>query len=109
MRGIVVHSRGHFRRCLEGRNNEARLTVKAVMPVPPQGTGCLTAQSRPVHFLFYYGSHAFAGSKRVVLLKGRRYPDVEHWFILPDETECAAANELQLISAADRHTTAVGG
>ena len=90
MKGIVIHSHGHFRRCLEGRNNEYQLTVGA--PVARHETPLNNETIRnnkgspPVYFIFYCDGKPFAGSDRVVVAKGRRYPDVEHWFILPDET-----------------------
>ncbi|HYE65271.1 MAG TPA: hypothetical protein VD966_06795 [Pyrinomonadaceae bacterium] len=85
MRGTVIHARGHFRRCLEGRNNEGQITVKAIMPVAASQNGTEPAQAqRPLFYVFYYDGKSFAGSRKVVLAKGRRYPNVEHWFISPE-------------------------
>ncbi len=86
MKGTVIHSRGHYRRFLEGRDNDGHLSVKAIMPVPQAGEPS-GSQSRPVYFVFYCDGKSFAGSQKVVLTKGRRYPDVEHWFILPNDVD----------------------
>jgi len=84
MRGTVIHSGKQFRRCLEGRNNEYQLSVKAIMPALPtsEGPEYTAAQPRPTHFVFYCNGKSFTVSQRVILTKGRRYPNVEHWFIV---------------------------
>jgi len=87
MRGIVIHANGHFRRTLEGRDNEYQLRVEAVTSLPKVDTGGTSDPSRPLHFIFYCDGKSFAGSQRVVLTTGRRYPNVEHWFILPAVTQ----------------------
>ncbi len=86
MRGIVIHANGRFRRTLEGRNNEYQLRVEAVTSLPKIDTGGTSDATRPLHFIFYCDGKSFAGSRRVVLTTGRRYPNVEHWFILPAAT-----------------------
>ena len=87
MRGIVIHAKGHFRRTLEGRNNEYQLAAKAVTSLPKVDNGGRLHPSRPLYFIFYCDGKSFAGSRRVVLTTGRRYPNVEHWFILPAEIQ----------------------
>ena len=39
----------------------------------------------PVCFIIEDGGQGIAKSSRVLLTKGRRYPGVEHWFVLPEE------------------------
>ncbi len=39
----------------------------------------------PLYFVFTLDGTTFAASRKVSLMKGRRYPGVEHWFVLPDE------------------------
>ena len=95
MRGIVIHSRGHFRRCLEGRTNEYRLSVEALAPAATGGDKG-KGLTRPAYFIFYCDGKAFASSERVVMMKGRRYPDVEHWFMLPPAATPARARPLDL-------------
>ena len=83
MRGIIIHSRGHFRRCLEGRTNEYQLSVEVLSPATEPAGGKSISPARPAYYIFCCDGKAFASSARVVMRKGRRYPGVEHWFILP--------------------------
>lgn len=86
MRGIVIHHRGGLRRAIEGRSGGRRLSVRPILAVPSPGGG-ITA--RPVCLVFEEGSRVIASSSRVLLMRGRRYPAVEHWFVLPDEAQGA--------------------
>ena len=96
MRGIVIHHQKGVVRALSGRAGGGRLSVRPVLAVPPSGE----MSSRPVTYVFYEGERVIAQSPRVLLLRGRRYPDVEHWFVLP-EAECRpSAAEPSLTSAA---------
>ncbi len=81
MKGIVIHSEGRIIRATNKNQNGRRLYVKPIMPVPAK-LGDNSA--RPIRFVFFDGPRPIASSSRVVLMKGRRFPDVEHWFILPD-------------------------
>jgi hypothetical protein len=84
MRGIIIHHRGSVRRALVGRRGEGRLSIKPIMSVvPPQGQSF----ARPIRFVFYDGNRQLAASSRVILLRGRRYQEVEHWFVLPESAE----------------------
>ncbi len=96
MRGIVLHSRGHFRRCLEGRTNEYQLSVQALSPAPELGGSKSKSPTRPAYYIFSCAGKAFASSERVVVTKGRRYPSVEHWFILPAAGAPTRARPLDL-------------
>src|SRR3712207_8575845 len=52
---------------------------------PPRSTLFpYTTLFRSVTFVFYEGRRVIAKSPRVLVMRGRRYPDVEHWFILPE-------------------------
>ncbi len=83
MRGIVIHNRKGVVRALRGKPGR-RLSVRPVLALaPPRGE----VTSRPVTYVFYEGERVIAKSSRVLLMRGRRYPDVEHWFVLPEE-EC---------------------
>ena len=86
MRGLVVHYQGKVRRALEGRGNDSRLDVTVINPVPLSETEAKLgrATQRPVYFVFHFDGRPFAASRNVKLTRGRRYPDVEHWFVLPE-------------------------
>ena len=102
MKGIVIHYQGKIRRALEGRVSDGRLDVKTITPVPLRqetvGVGCATR--RPVYFVFSFGEQRFAASQNVMLTKGRRYPDVEHWFVMAEPKQLLELNQLQQVSAA---------
>ena len=96
MRGIVIHHQKGVVRALRGRAGGGRLSVRPVLAVPP----CGEMSSRPVTYVFYEGERVIATSSSVLLTRGRRYPGVEHWFVLP-EVECRpSAAEPSLASAA---------
>lgn len=98
MRGIVIHHRGGLRRAIEGRAGGRRLSVRPILAVPPAG-GRVT--SRPVCLVFEEGGRVIAKSSRVLLMRGRRYPAVEHWFVLPEEAPTAdAAPQVSVLSPA---------
>lgn len=86
MRGLVFHYQGKFRRALEGRGNYGRLEVRVITPLPLNGetAGLDRATQRPVYFVFNFDGRPFAASRNVTLASGRRYPNVEHWLILPE-------------------------
>jgi hypothetical protein len=95
MRGIVIHHRRGVIRALSGRAGGGRLSVRPVLAVPPSGE----LSSRPVTYVFYEGERVIATSSSVLLTSGRRYPGVEHWFVLP-EAECRPAAAETLPAAA---------
>ena len=86
MRGLVIHYQGKVRRALEGRGNDGRLDVRVVTPVPlnDDTTRLGRVAQRPLYFVFNFDGRPFASSKNVRVTSGRRYPDVEHWFIVPE-------------------------
>jgi hypothetical protein len=101
MKGIVIHHQGKIRRALEGRIRIGRLEIKAITPVPLKQEGTTRGVvRRPVYFVFSIGGRTFAASQNVTLRKGRRYPDVEHWFVLSESRQHFEINELQQASAA---------
>ncbi len=97
MKGIVIHHQGKIWRSLEGRVSIGRLEVKAITSVPwkQEGTSRGCAVRRPMYFVFSVGGRTFAASQNVTLRKGRRYPDVEHWFVLSESRQHLELNELQ--------------
>ncbi len=108
MQGVIIHYGGRIKRFLRGRENSARLGVTAVNPVPKS---CETTPhpgerlprdfwQSPLHFIFTVDSKTFAASRRVSLTKGRRYPEVEHWFVLPDGPQHIPAIEADTKSVA---------
>ncbi len=97
MKGIVIHHQGKIWRSREGRASSGRLTIKAITPVPlkQEGTSGACAVRRPLYFVFSVGGRTIAASKNVTLRKGRRYPDVEHWFVLSEFRQHLERTELQ--------------
>ena len=93
MRGIVIHMGGRVRRSIGGRGNTGRLSVVPVVPVTRAGVTPSETNARPVRFVFYDGERQIASSTKVVLMLGRRYPGVEHWFVLPEAERWAEAFE----------------
>lgn len=79
-----------------------RLAVKAITSVPlkQEGTSRGYAVRRPLYFVFSVGGRTFAASQNVTLRRGRRYPEVEHWFVRPQSRQHLELNELQQASAA---------
>ena len=88
MKGIVIHYEDGLKRSLEGRTNGGALSVQPVQAVAPTGG---VMRVRPLCLVFYEGGRVIAKSSRVLLMKGRRYPDVEHWFVLPEMMGTAAS------------------
>ena len=84
MNGIVIHHQKGVVRARVGRAGGERLSVRPVLAVAPARG---EVSSRPVTYVFYEGGRVIAKSSRVLLMRGRRYPEVEHWFVLP-EAEC---------------------
>ena len=92
MKGIVVHYQGRFRRALMGRTNEGQLEVRVANPVDPvsrqvEVDGLVLAIRRPNYFVFNSDGQSFAASHNVSISMGRRYPEVEHWFVMPDSEQ----------------------
>ena len=102
MKGIVVHHQGKIWRSLEGRGSVGRLEIRTINAVPVKQEGACggPAVRRPLYFVFSIGGRRFAASKNVTLRKGRRYPDVEHWFVLSESPQHLELNELQQASVA---------
>ena len=100
MKGIVVHHQGKIWRSLEGRGSVGCLAIQAInaVPVKQEGAGSGSGVRRPLYFIFSIGGRPFAASKNVTLRKGRRYPDVEHWFVLSESPQHFELNELQQAS-----------
>ncbi len=107
MKGIVVHHQGKIWRSLEGRGSVGRLAIQAInaVPVKQEGASSGSDMRRPLYFVFSIGGLPFAASKNVTLRKGRRYPDIEHWFVLPEPPQHLELNELQEASVAHVLTT----
>ena len=86
MKGTVIHCGGRFRRILEGRDNNSQVKVEVQTPELPsyEETEGAPSRSRPAHFTFYIDGQSFAASQKVMLAKGRRYPQIEHWFVAAD-------------------------
>ena len=102
MKGIVIHHQGKIWRALEGRVGIGHLAIKAITPVPLKLEGTTRGIRRPIYFTFSVGGRTLAASQNVTLRKGRRYPEVEHWFVLSESGQHLGLNELQLPSAAPR-------
>ncbi|MBA2527158.1 MAG: hypothetical protein H0V18_15455 [Pyrinomonadaceae bacterium] len=101
MKGIVIHHNGKIWRALEGRVNIGRLAIQAITPVPWKQEGTNREYSRrPVYFIFRVGDRIIAAAKNVTLRKGRRYPNIEHWFVPSELNQHLDLNELQQVSAA---------
>ena len=102
MKGIVIHHKGKLWRTLEGRLGIGRLAIQAITPVPvtQDGVNHELAVLRPVYFVFSVEGRTIAAAKNVTLKKGRRYPDVEHWFIPSDLKQHLDFTELPQVSAA---------
>lgn len=102
MKGIVIHHQGRIWRALQGRSSVGRFAVLAITPVPLKqeetSRGC--AARRPVYFVFSVGGRTLATSQNVTLRHGRRYPEVEHWFMMSESRQHFELNELQQSSAA---------
>ena len=90
MQGIVIHMGGRVRRSIAGRGNTGRLSV---VPLTRAGFTSSQTNARPVRFVFYEGGRQIASSSKVILARGRRYPGVEHWFVLPEAERWAEAFE----------------
>jgi hypothetical protein len=101
MKGIVIHHNGKIWRALEGRVSIGRLAIQAIAPVPckPEGASGECTGRRPVYFIFRVGDRTIAAAKNVTLKKGRRYPNVEHWFVPSELKQHLDLNELQQLPA----------
>jgi hypothetical protein len=102
MRGIVIHHKGKIWRALEGRVSIGRLAIDAITPVPlkQEGSSRDFSARRPLYYVFTIGGRTIAASKNVTLKKGRRYPHVEHWFVLSEFSQPFELTELQQVSPA---------
>ncbi len=103
MKGIVIHSEGRILRATNRKNNGCQLSVRPVMPLP---TISGEKSDRPIRFVFFDGPRLIASSSRVVLMKGRRYPNVEHWFVLPDCDSYISFSPSQQTSASEKRPMA---
>lgn len=81
MKGIVIHHENGIRRAIEGKVTQGRLSVRPILAV---GSSRLKTTARPLSFVFYEDGRVIAKSSRVLVTSGRRYPGVEHWFVLPE-------------------------
>lgn len=100
MKGIVVHHKGKIWRSLEGRVSSGRLTIKAITSLPSTMEGRDRGSvERPVYFVFTVDGRTFAASQNVTLRKGRRYPNIEHWFFVSESVQHLELNELREPSA----------
>ena len=97
MIGTVIHHPKGVVRALGGRAGGGRLSVRPVLAVAPLGG---LVASRPVTYVFYEGERVIAKSSRLLLTRGRRYPDVEHWFVLPEAGCHPVTAELSQAAAA---------
>ena len=96
MKGIVIHHQNGIRRAIEGKATQGRLSVRPILAVaPPRDT-----TARPLSFVFYEDERVIAKSSRVLVTSGRRYPGVEHWFVLPDGVGQSAPADPQHAPAA---------
>ncbi len=102
MKGIVIHHQGKMWRSLEGRVSRGRLAIAAINSVPstPKETSRGCTVQRPMYFVFSVRGRTVAASQNVMLRKGRRYPEVEHWFVLSESRQHLELNELQQASNA---------
>jgi len=100
MKGIVIHHNGKIWRALEGRVSIGRLAIQAIAPVPCKQEGMSRQRGvrRPVYFIFRVGDRTIAAAKNVTLKKGRRYPNVEHWFVPSELKQHLDLNELPQVS-----------
>ncbi len=93
MEVIIIHYNGRMKRFLKGRDNDTRLDVQVVTAVQKTFTGQAHVEERPtrdfgerpLYFVFTIDGRTIAASRKVSLKKGRRYPGVEPWLVLPDE------------------------
>ena len=96
MRGIVIHYENNIRRAIEGKVTQGRLSVRPILAVaPPQRE----TTARPLSFVFYEDGRVIAKSSRVLVTSGRRYPGVEHWFVLPEGVRQSAPADPQYAPA----------
>ena len=108
MQGVIIHYDGKIKRFLKGRENDARLRVLTVNPLPKSSETPPHPGERlprdfwqiPLRFIFTVDNRTFATSRKVSLMKGRRYPGVEHWFVMPDEPQHIPAYEADTRSVA---------
>jgi hypothetical protein len=95
MKGIVIHHQNGINRAIDGKKGRGRLSVRLIEPVtasPQKRTGSPT-------FVFYKDERVIARSSKVVVMQGRRYPGVEHWFVFSETSLRAASPDTQQISS----------
>ncbi len=97
MKGIVIHHKNGIKRAIEGKSTQGRLSMRPVLAV---GSPEPEKISRPVAFIFYEDKRVIAKSSRVFLTNGRRYPNVEHWFVLREGPWQSAPTDVTYDSAA---------
>lgn len=91
MRGTVVHFRGKFRRSLERHGVKPQVKVEITMSEgitaddeTGEHPGNPSDKQRPAHYAFFVNGELFAYSRKVTFFRGRRYSQVEHWFVCAD-------------------------
>jgi hypothetical protein len=97
MKGIVIHHENGIRRAIEGKVTQGRLSVRPILAVAPTRR---ETTARPISFVFYEDGRVIAKSSRVLVTSGRRYPGVEHWFVLPEGVRQPAPADPQYAPAA---------
>jgi hypothetical protein len=79
MKGTVIHHNGRWHRLLPGRS---RVKVDVTLPEPlPDVAPPRPRPARPQLYAFFVNGILFAYTSRLELRRGRRYPDIDHWFI----------------------------
>ncbi|HVG39650.1 MAG TPA: hypothetical protein VM870_10185 [Pyrinomonadaceae bacterium] len=87
MKGTIVHFRGKFRRSLERHGRKPRVKVEITLPetLAPREAEDDQTSPRPAHYAFFVNGELFAYSRKVTFAQGRRYSQVEHWFVCADD------------------------
>ena len=86
MKGTVVHFRGKFRRSIERQGVKPRVKVEITLPETlASGESEPDTARRPAHYAFFVNGVLFAYSRKVTFTQGRRYSQVEHWFVCADD------------------------
>ncbi len=87
MKGTVVHFRGKFRRSIERKGIKPRVKVEITLPetLTNEESAGDEATRRPPHYAFFVNGELFAYSRKVTFAQGRRYSQIEHWFVCADD------------------------
>jgi len=94
MKGIVIHHQNGISRAIEGKTRRGRLSMRLIQAV----AGAQEKSSSKPTYVFYEDDRVIARSSRVLVLHGRRYPAVEHWFVLSEGVLLAAPAAEQQVS-----------